>query len=96
MATLIGENGTNVPLRVVEEPVQETDHAPIPLQSTVEQTACPWDRVRKLGLAMKVLVQVNLCGNENIGMGGSPVPDLADLAKSCPEASFLFRASVLS
>jgi len=56
-----GENGTNVRSRVVEAPVQEADHAPIPLHSTVEQTACLWDRVRKLGLAMKVLVQVNLC-----------------------------------
>ena len=52
MAILIGENGPNVLSRVVEALVQEADHAPIPLQSTVEQTACPWDRVRKLGLAM--------------------------------------------
>ena len=61
MATLTGESGTNVRSRVVEDPVQETDRATIPLHSTVEQTACPWDRVRKLGLAMKIRVQVNLC-----------------------------------
>ena len=56
VATLIEENGAIVLSRVVEAPVQEADHAPIPLRSTVEKTACPWDRVRKLGLAMKVLV----------------------------------------
>ena len=81
MAILIGEHGTNARSRVVEAPVQEADHAPIPLHSTVEQTACPWDRVRKLGLAMKVLVRVNLCENENIGIGGSWVPDKAGLAR---------------
>lgn len=68
MATLIGENGTNVRPRAVEDHVQEADHATIPLHSTVEQTACPWDRVRKLGLAMKVLVQVKMC-EKNIGIG---------------------------
>ena len=62
-ATLIGENGAIVLSRVVEAPVQEADHAPIPLRSTVEKTACPWDQVRKLSLAMEVLVQVNFCGN---------------------------------
>lgn len=64
MPILIGENGTNVLSRVVEAPGQEADHAPIPLQNMVEQTACSWDRVRKLGLAMKVLVQVNFCENK--------------------------------
>ena len=66
MAILIGENGTNVLSRVVEAPGQEADHAPIPLQCTEEQTAYPWDRVRKLGLAMKVLVQVNFCENKSL------------------------------
>ena len=63
VATLIGENGAIVLSRVVEAPVQEADHAPIPLRNTVEKTACPWDQVRKLSLAMEVLVQVNFCGN---------------------------------
>ena len=85
VATLIGENGTNVLSRVVEAPVQEADHAPIPPRSTVEKTACPWDRVRKLGLAMEVLAQVNFCENKNFQIGGSWVPDKANLAKSCPE-----------
>ena len=53
-----GETGTSVPRRAAEEHVQEADHAIILFHSTVEQTARPWDPVWKLGLVMKVLVQV--------------------------------------
>ena len=96
MAILIGEHGTNVRSRVVEDPVQEADHALIPLHSTVEQTACPWDQVRKLGLAMKVLAQVNLFENKYIEKGGSWVPDKAGLAKSYPEEKYYYSCCLLA
>ena len=41
VAILSGETGINVRSRVVEDHVQEADHAIILLQNTVEQTARP-------------------------------------------------------
>ena len=60
VATLIGETGANVQSRVVEDYVQEADHAITLLHSTVGQTARRLDQVRKLGTAVKVHVQVNV------------------------------------